>query len=122
MTVSQAIDCVDRLKPNGYSYADKLVWLSRLDAAVKREITDAYEDGLLEEAPSYTGSGGDAPLLAEAPYDEMYIHYLSAQIDYANCEYDRFNNSNAMFESAYSAFRNAYNRDHTAKQRKKKYW
>ena len=77
------------------------------------------ENGVLTK---YTGSGGDTPLLAEAPYDEMYIHYLSAQIDYANCEYDRFNNSNAMFESAYSAFRNAYNRDHTAKQRKKKYW
>lgn len=124
MTVSQAIDRTDRLKPNSYSYADKLVWLSQLDGAVMREIINAYADGADTEFIPYTdiGSSPDTPLLAESPYDEMYIHYLCAQIDYANCEYDRFNNSNGMFESAYSAFRNAYNRTHTAKEKKKNYW
>ena len=130
MTVSQAIDRVDRLKPNSYSYADKLVWLGELDGRVKREIIDAYTGGedkkFVPYVPADAENGesdrADAVLLAEEPYDEMYIHYLCARIDYANCEYDRFNNSDAMFEAAYSAFRNAYNREHDAKTRKKNYW
>ena len=123
MTLAQAIDRTDRLKPNSYAYADKLVWLSQLDGTVKREIIDTHEGGAADEFVPYTeNSDPDRILLAQCPYDEMYIHYLSAQIDYANCEYDRFNNSNRMFESSYSAFRNAYNCGHTPKESKKNYW
>lgn len=123
MTVAQAIDRTDRLKPNSYAYADKLVWLSQLDGTIKREMIDTHEGGTAAEFVPYTADNDpERVLLAEAPYDEMYIHYLSSQIDYFNGEYDRFNNSNAMFESAFSAFRNAFNREHSAKETKKNYF
>ena len=123
MTVSQAIDRTDRLKPNSYAYADKLVWLSQLDGTLRREIIDSHEGGTEERFIPYTeDKDPDRVLLAEAPYDEMYIHYLSAQIDYFNGEFERFNNANRMFEAAFSAFRNAYNRAHSAKEKRKNYW
>jgi len=122
MTAAQAIDRTDRLKPNSYAYADKLVWLSQLDGTVKREIIDKYEGEAPEFIPYTENNDPDRALLAEAPFDEMYIHYLSAQIDYFNGEYDRFNNSNSMFESAYSAFRNAYNSTHSPKETKKNFF
>ena len=34
MTIREAIELVDRLKPNQYGSADKLRWLSELDGAV----------------------------------------------------------------------------------------
>ena len=123
MKASQAIDRTDRLKPNSYSYADKLVWLSQLDGTIRREIMDRYGDGAAGDFVPYTERDGqDGELLAEEPYDEMYIHYLSAQIDYFNGEFERFNNANRMFETAFSAFRNAYNRAHSAKENRKNYW
>ena len=123
MTAAQAIDRTDRLKPNSYAYADKLVWLSQLDGTIRREIIDTHEGGMTEEFVPYTEEGGgERTLLAEPPYDEMYIHYLASQIDYYNGEYDRFNNSNGMFEAVCSAFRSACNRAHPPKGTKKKYW
>ena len=123
MTVSQAIDRTDRLKPNSYAYADKLVWLSQLDGTVKKEIIDTHEGGAEAPFVPYTeDTDPERVLLADAPYDEMYIHYLSAQIDYANGEFERFNNANRLFEAATSAFRNAYNSAHPPKGNKKNYW
>ena len=123
MKVSQAIDRTDRLKPNSFAYADKLVWLSQLDGTIQRELIDRHEGGTAADFVPYTeNTDPDRVLLAEAPYDEMYIHYLSAQIDYANGEFERFNNANRLFEAAYSAFRNAYNCAHPAKGSRKNYW
>ena len=34
MTIREALETVDRLKPNQYGSADKLRWLSELDGAV----------------------------------------------------------------------------------------
>ena len=119
MTAEQAIARADRLRPNVFSTSDKLLWLAGLDEKIRREILSGYEQpedsgGLRED--------GERPLLVAAPYDELYIHYLNAQMDYANGEFDRFNNANAMFEAVYSAFRNAYNASHTHLQHGKKYW
>ena len=57
-----------------------------------------------------------------APYDEAYLRYLEAQMDYANGEYDRFNNSNAMYAAAFSTFVNHYNRTHMPLGTKRKYY
>ena len=123
MTAAQAIARIDRLKPNSYAYPDKLVWLSQLDGAVKKEILDTHEGGDETSFVPYSDRGGaERELLIPAPYDETYIHYLAAQIDYANGEYERFNNANSMFETTYSAFRNAYNRAHLPKGGQRKYF
>lgn len=113
MTLADAIARLDELKPNGFSREQKIFWLSTLDAAVKAEIIDRCEGGGEQSFEPYSAeSGDDTPLLVPSPYDEIYLRYLEAQIDYANGEYARFNNSNAMYSAAYSAFARAYNRSH----------
>lgn len=115
MTVHEAITQADHLKPNMYEEADKIRWLSRLDGRIYEEIicTHKYNEG--ETPVTFDGYGpddGETELLVGAPYDELYVHWLEAQIDYNNMEYDGFNNTNAVFEALYTAFRNAYNRSH----------
>jgi len=114
MTVMEAINCIDNLKHNTYSHADKLLWLSRLDGMVKRLIIDTHEGG--DNTP-FTPYGNDTPgdreLLVPAPFDELYLRWLEAQIDYSNGEYSRYNNSMAMCHAAWEAFRNYYNARHT---------
>lgn len=126
MTILEAIAEADALKPNMYQDPDKIRWLSRLDGRIQREILDTHEYNEGEEPPEFDGytqdTSGETELLVPAPYDEMYVRWLEAQVDYANREFDAFNNSNAMFESVFASFRNAYNRSHMPRGHRKVYY
>lgn len=122
MKLIEAIARLDELKPNGFSIAQKINWLSALDGTVKTEIMDRHEGGSNEDFVPYTEEDKERELLVGAPYEEIYLRYMEAQIDYANGEYERFNNSNAMYAAAYSAFERAYNRSHRPLCVKKKYF
>lgn len=125
MTILQAINEVDNLKPNAFGIKDKIKWLSRLDARVYEEILCTHDLNEGETAVTFSGyepGDEDTVLLAGEPYDEMYVRWLEAQIDYNNMELEAFNNSNAVFESVYSSFRNAYNRSHMPKGCRKIYF
>lgn len=118
MKIHEAIAEVDSLKPNMFGEGDKIKWLSRLDARIYEKIILTHEYNTGEEEvvfDGYTEGDGEKELLVGQPYDEMYIRWLEAQIDYNNMEYDNFNNANAVFESIYSSFRNAYNQSHLPK-------
>lgn len=121
MLVSQAIQEADRLKPNAFPTDDKLRWLERLERRIRNEILAHY----VSTAPEIETIGaGDLSreLSVPAPYDEMYVHWLCAQMDYFERELDSFNASNAMFEAVFRDYRNAYNRDHRALSAVKKYF
>ena len=123
MTVMEAIGHVDAVKPNGYSQNEKLRWLSVLDGTVKAEIIDTHEGAEnVIFAPYGEHTDFLQELLVPAPYDEVYIRWLEAQIDYASGEYGKYNNSIAMYNTAYTAYANHYNRTYMPKGKKFKYF
>ena len=123
MTLAEAIGRADALRPNSFSYAQKLAWVSALDAAVTAELINTHDGGEWVGFKGYTEeSTPQTELLIPAPYDEAHLRYLEAQMDYANGEYDRFNNSNAMYAAAFGAFVNHYNRTHMPLGTKRKYY
>lgn len=113
MTIMDALYRTDELKPNSYTQTQKIKWLSTLDGIVKSEIIDTHEGG---EGIVFNGYSENADLSTEllipAPYDDIYLRWLEAQIDYSNGEYGKYNNSIAMYNTAYAAFQNYYNRNH----------
>lgn len=125
MTIHDAIAEVDSLKPNMFGEKDKIRWLSRLDARIYQEIICTHQRNEGEEEISFTGYGeddGEKELIVGQPHDELYLHWLEAQIDYHNMENDSFNNSNAVFDAVFSSFRNAYNQSHMPKGTRKIYY
>lgn len=112
-TIMDVICRIDTLKPNSYSQSEKIKWLSTLDGLVKSEIIDTHEDG---EDIVFSGYDENTALstvlLISAPYDDIYLRWLEAQIDYANGEYGKYNNSLVAYNDAYSAFQKYYNRTH----------
>ena len=122
MKLIEAINQIDAVKPNGYSQADKIRWLSTLDGIIKSEVIDTHEGAYFE----FNGYTDDTPLTTEllipAPYDEAYIFYLESKIDYWNGEIAKYNNSIAMYNEAYSAYERYYNRTHMPKGKKFKYF
>ena len=123
MTIIEAINRIDSLKPNNYSQDDKVTWLSRIDGIIKEKVIDTHEGG---EHIVFNGYDADTnintEMLVPAPFDELYVRWLEAQIDYANAEYGKYNNSMTMYNSAYQEYENHYNRNYLPKGKKLKYF
>ena len=113
MTIKDAINRIDSQKHNTYNNGEKIAWLSRLDFMIKKSIIDTHEG---YEDVTFVGyqddTDLDTELLVGEPFDEIYLKWLEAQIDYANGEYYKFNNSILMYNTAYEAFENHYNKTH----------
>ena len=123
MKIIEAIDQIDSLKHNTYSRRDKILWLSRLDSMVKRLIIDTHEGGEDVVFEGYTDTTDpETELLVPAPFDEIYLRWLEAQIDYANGEYGKYNNSILMYQASYDGYANYYNRNHMPKGKTIKYF
>ena len=104
ITAAQVLQQVDTLLPNQYTTAEKLSWLAAAEGVVCREIL---------------GDRGDLPAMTEAavlrvepPYDELYRHYVEAQIHYCNGEMARYNNAAAAWNNAYHTYRDYRTRTH----------
>ena len=123
MTIKEAINTINTLKPNNYTQTDKVRWLSTLDGVIKKEIIDTHEGGESIVFKGYDDKTSDATeLLVPAPYDDLYIKWLESQIDYNNAEYGKYNNSTTAYNTAYSAFERYYNRQHLPIQTKIKFF
>ena len=116
MTIAEVISKVDALKPNTYTPEDKIDWLSSLDARVKSQIIDAHECGHNIVFYGYDSMmDQETELLVPAPYDEMYLRWLEAMIDYHNSDDDRYNNAIMLFNNAYEGYKKHYTRTHMPK-------
>ena len=123
MTIIEAINRVDILKPNTYTPDTKVYWLSNLDGIVFEKIIKTHEGAEINEFKGYTNETTmDTKLIISAPHDDIYIKWLEAQIDYANREYDKYNNSLVAYNDAYAEYERYYNRTHMPKGRNFKYF
>ena len=113
MKIIEAISRLDSQKHNTFSQSDKVEWLSRLDSMVKKHIIDTHEGA---DEVTFTGYDGTTDLQTELlipePFDEVYLRWMEAQIDYANGEYNKYNQSIQMYMTAYDGYANYYNRNH----------
>ena len=109
MKIIEAISNLDSLKQNTYDQPDKIRWLSSLDETVKKEIIDQYVGADQVIFNGYTiDTDVNTELLIPAPYDEAYLFWMEAKIDYANGEYGKYNNAMAMFNNVFDAFAKYY--------------
>lgn len=123
MTILEAVHKIDTVKPNSYTQPEKVRWLSTLDGIIKSEIIDTHEGGEDVIFEGYVDTTNlDTVLLVPAPYDDIYVRWLEARIDYANGEYGKYNNSLTAYNDAYDLYARFYNRNHMPKGNKFKYF
>ena len=123
MTIIEAIGIINALKPNNYTELDKIGWLSEVEHMIKTNIIDTHEGGEDIVFNGYDQSTNtEIKLLISEPYDDIYIKWLEAKIDYHNAEYQKYNNSVTAFNNIYSAFERYYNRQHMPIQNKLKFF
>lgn len=113
MTIHEAVEMVDRLKPNQYDQEQKVKWLSKLDGMIFREVISTHADSTVEEFKGYDNAFPDTEMLVPYPYDEdVYNYFLQMQIDKENGEMAKYNQSATLYNNAYKIFCDWYNRTH----------
>ena len=121
MTIIEALNMADALKPNTYDQMTKIQWLSQLDLMVKHDVYDTHD----VVSPIFSGYNQDTPLdtvlLIPSPYDRVYQRWLDAQIDLANGEIDRFNASILLFNKDYTEFINDFSRKYRHKNKSQRF-
>ena len=112
MTIIEAINRIDSLVHNTYSQTDKIAWLSSMDWMVKKHIIDRHEGA---ENIVFAGYNENTDLTGEllvpTPFDEMYMHWMEAQIHLYSGEYGKYNNSIIMYNNAFEAYAAYYTRN-----------
>ena len=96
-------------------HPEKLHHLSTLDGRIRRELIDLCEDAPTEPFTPYEDRIDldlNAELTVEPPYDDIYVHYLTAMIAHAEGEQIRYAESNAFFAVAYTHYTLDYLRRH----------
>ena len=101
--------------PNQYTTAEKRRWLLQAEGFVVREVHQPHAGGEEAQVPP-EDTGEDTVLLVQPPYDELYRHYVEAQIHYANGEMERYNNDCAAWNNALLTYRDFWCRSHMPRQ------
>ncbi len=114
MTIQEAIDKIDMLKPNMFPAEQKTEWISDLDKMVWHEIYMTHEG----TPPETTFIGYDMDtdpqtrLLVPEPYTDVYHHYMATMMDLANAESTKYMQDKTLFNAAYQTFGDFWRRTH----------
>lgn len=137
MTLSEVIEEVKEKKPSTFKDEDLLKYLNELEGTIQVEVMgiDPYnvkpapvfdeegneikpiiEEGV-EQEPYYLQytleDDKNTTLLVPSPFCNLYILYLSAQIDFYNKEFTSYNNTLSAFKGKYEDYVAWYNNKET---------
>jgi hypothetical protein len=98
MTVREAIEQADQLRPNNpCGEEQKQTWLRQADGHIRRGCIARSDTTDFDDV-------GNVELLLPEPYDGAYVHWLCAQIDLALSETDRYTNEAQQYNNEVQRF------------------
>ena len=102
MTIRDAIELADEMKPNAFSNKVKLFWINALEGRVAADVFLMAPAEIA--ALHYTEEDMETELLVLPPHDDIYPLWLQARIDEANGEYNKYANSMQIYNEHYGNF------------------
>lgn len=116
ITLGDVIAQLDQIKPNQYDLDTKVRWLNDVEGQLVQEIFSWHAGTENLTFPHFNSADLTQILLVPAPYHDLYVKYLCAQVDFANAEFNRYNNSMTLYNALLSSFADWYNRTHVPAQ------
>lgn len=121
MTIQEIISEADKINPNTIDEGTKIGWLNTIETTIYKELVLPRQGSELVKEPKITlDADYNQELIAEAPYDRLYVEYLLCKIDFTNREWDSYNNTASQFQQSYKEFAAYYNKNHMHKRTKMK--
>ena len=115
MTIREAIDRADRLRPNTHEMRDKLNWLTGMERLIA-EFMNRHENVNVTPPVYDEGTDDGQKLLLDHEDAELYVVYLMMKYDFYNGEYDAYNNQAMHYKDELDAWKAAYRREHMPRQ------
>ena len=109
MKLVEVIERVKAEKPNMYSEEVLTKWLNQIEMTMQSEVMERTGTEIVKYSWK---DDGDTELLIPEPYDEAYLHYVKAMIDYNNKEFISYNFNSQQFNAVYKAFAGWYKRQY----------
>ena len=113
MTLQEALDQLDELKPNMMSRKLKVKYLSEIEQLIYDEIVTRHEHDPELGKPAYTeDTDPGTVMLIPDPYSMVYVYWLMTKVDIQTQEDARYNIDRMHFENAYNTMSDWYTREH----------
>ena len=114
MTIQEALDQLDEMKPNMMSRRLKLKYLTEIEQLIWAEIIMKHEHPAeIEVQPVYSEeTDPGSVLMIPDPYSEVYVYWLMTKVDIQNQEDSRYAVDRAHFENSYDTMSDWYTREH----------
>lgn len=118
MTLQEALDIVDAMKPNMMKRDLKVKYLTEIEQLIWAEILMKHAHTQeQEEKPEYNDeTDPGTELIVPDPYSMVYTYWLMSKIDIQNQEDARYNIDRAHFENAYDTMSDWWTREHMPTQ------
>ena len=118
MTLQEALDIVDAMKPNMMKRDLKVKYLTEIEQLIWAEILMKHAHTQeQEEKPVYNDeTDPGTELIVPDPYSMVYTYWLMSKIDIQNQEDARYNIDRAHFENAYDTMSDWWTREHMPNQ------
>lgn len=110
MTIAEAIRRCDELLPNRFKLEQKVKWIARVEGELYRDIIATHANPGIKPPIINEDTDCDTQLIAQEPYDELYVLYLQAMIHYENMEITKYNNAKTLYNDTRLSFRDWWNR------------
>lgn len=116
VTVGKILEKVDTLKPNQFENSDKVQWIIDLESTIHEELMKTHEgwDGKDFDGQAFKNEAKQ--VTAQPPYDDIYVYYLSTQIDLYNRELNGYAQTAGLFNAAWTNYKTWYVKTHMPKQ------
>lgn len=98
MTIAELLSKINDEKPNSFGDARLISFINEVEADVAEQL-------IIDPAPVYNvDTDRSTSLLADAPYDRLYVSYVKAMVDYANEEYASYQNNQVQHTQDFRDF------------------
>jgi hypothetical protein len=115
MQLGQLIATIDTMKPNHYDKDLKTDWVNEIEFKIINQIYNRIKGNNKVYEPYKYDEDVEKDLTLPQQFNDVYLGYLAAKIDFMNAEYERYNNNVALFQAAFNDCAAWYKRSYNQK-------
>ena len=114
MNVGKLIETVTVLIGQQYDLEMLIGWLNEIEGQVLDQVVNKAQGFDVEFVP-FTEDDSERELTVPDRFQDVYVNYIKAKVDFTNQETERYNNDAAMFEASWKEYASWHIRNYVPK-------
>lgn len=117
MTLGKLIEKIVEQKGQQYDTGILTDWVNEIEGQAVEEVINQADGNNIAFVPYDYTQDVERTLRIPDRFQDVYLNYLYAKIDFGNQETERYNNDVAMYNASYEAYAAWFPREHRPKKR-----